>query len=74
MSHVLAYTSPARGHLFPVTPILAELHRRGHSVGVRTLADQVPLMRNLGFASEAIDPRIEAIPLQDWQERFLPER
>lgn len=69
MSHVLAYTSPARGHLFPVTPILTELHRRGHSVSVRTLAEQVPLMRNLGFSAEAIDPRIEAIPLQDWQER-----
>jgi hypothetical protein len=43
MAGVLAYTSPARGHLFPLTPILDELSRRGHSVAVRTLASQVPL-------------------------------
>src|SRR5687767_6770792 len=38
MARVLAYTSPARGHLFPLTPILDELRERGHEVALRTLA------------------------------------
>jgi hypothetical protein len=40
MAGVLAYTSPTREHLFPLTPILDELSRRGHSVAVRTVASQ----------------------------------
>lgn len=40
MARILAYTSPARGHLFPVTAILLELGRRGHEVSVRTFASQ----------------------------------
>jgi UDP:flavonoid glycosyltransferase YjiC (YdhE family) len=38
MARVLAYTSPARGHLYPLTPILDELQSRGHEISVRTLA------------------------------------
>ncbi len=69
MTRILAYTSPARGHLFPLTPILDELHRAGHAVTVRTLASEVELMHDRGFAAEAIAPAIEAIPHEDWQER-----
>ena len=67
MARVLAYTSPARGHLFPLTPILAELRERGHDVALRTMASQVPLMRELGFDAAPIDPQIEAIKHDDWQ-------
>ena len=67
MARVLAYTSPARGHLFPLTPILTELRERGHDVALRTMASQVPLMRKLGFDAAPIDPRIEAIEHDDWQ-------
>ncbi len=69
MTRVLAYTSPARGHLFPLTPILDELRARGHEVVVRTLASEVGLMQSRGFDAAAIDPRIEAIALEDWRER-----
>ena len=41
MARILAYTSPARGHLFPLTPILGELRRRGHEIVLRTLACEV---------------------------------
>jgi MGT family glycosyltransferase len=69
MARVLAYTSPARGHLFPVTPILQELAARGHDVAVRTLASQVELMRSCGFAADAIDARIEQIEHDDYVAR-----
>ena len=61
MSRILAYTSPARGHLFPLTPILDELQARGHSVCVRTQASEVPRMRARGYAAAPIDPAIERI-------------
>lgn len=72
MARVLAYTSPARGHLYPLTPILAELRQRGHDVALRTMASQVPLMRELGFDAAPIDPQIEAIEHDDWQATSLP--
>ena len=69
MSRILAYTSPARGHLFPLTPILDELRRRGHEVVLRTLASQVETMRSRGVDAQPIDPAIEAIEHGDWQAR-----
>ena len=69
MSRVLAYTSPARGHLFPLTPILDELRSRGHDVAIRTLAAEVEMMSGRGFSAAAIDPAIEAIEHDDWRER-----
>jgi MGT family glycosyltransferase len=69
MARILAYTSPARGHLFPVTPIVLELRRRGHEVSVRTLASQVETMRGLGVEAEPIDPAIEAIEHDDYLAR-----
>lgn len=66
---VLAYTSPALGHLFPLTPLLLELRRRGHDVHVRTLGAQVPVLESLGLHAGPIDPAIEAVPVADWQVR-----
>jgi MGT family glycosyltransferase len=66
---VLAYTSPARGHLFPITPVLDELHRRGHEVALRTLGSQVELMRSRGFDAAPIDPAIERIAHDDYRGR-----
>jgi UDP:flavonoid glycosyltransferase YjiC (YdhE family) len=67
MARILAYTSPARGHLFPVTPILDELHHRGHQIALRTLSSQVPLMQGRGFETRPIDERVEAIKIDDWR-------
>jgi MGT family glycosyltransferase len=69
MARILAYTSPGRSHLFPLTPILDELHRRGHQIVLRTLASQVALMRSRGFDAEPINERIEAIEHDDWRAR-----
>lgn len=71
---VLAYTSPARGHLFPLVPILDELTARGHGVSLRTLASQVPLMRDRGFDAKPISPAVEAIEHDDHLGKNPPAR
>jgi UDP:flavonoid glycosyltransferase YjiC (YdhE family) len=69
MARYLVYTSPARGHLYPVVPTLEELRRRGHEVVVRTLASEVGLLGGLGFEAESIDPAIERKEHADWRAR-----
>jgi MGT family glycosyltransferase len=69
MARYLVYTSPARGHLYPIVPTLEELRRRGHEVAVRTLASEVELLRDLGLGAEAIDPAIERREIDDWRAR-----
>lgn len=59
MGRILAYTSPARGHLFPLTPILDELRARRHEIAVRTLSSQVELTRSRGFDAEPLPPMVE---------------
>jgi MGT family glycosyltransferase len=66
MATVLAYNTPAMGHLFPTSVLLTELRDRGHDIALRTLRTGVPLGQELGFATAAVDPRIEAMPLNDW--------
>jgi len=67
MAKILAYTSPALGHLFPMTPLLLELRSRGHDVHVRTLGSQVDQARSLGLAASAIDERIADVIHPDWE-------
>ncbi len=67
MSRILAYTSPARGDLYPAVPVLKELRSRGHEVALRTLASECDLMRSLGFDTKPIDPAVEAIEHADWK-------
>ncbi|MEV7605683.1 nucleotide disphospho-sugar-binding domain-containing protein [Paenarthrobacter sp. NPDC089322] len=66
MSTVLAYSSPAIGHLFPMVPLLLELKSRGHEVHLRTLPKQVHPMRDLGFHAEPVDERLLGIEARDY--------
>jgi MGT family glycosyltransferase len=66
---ILAYTSPARGHLTPMMGPLLELHRRGAEVHVRTLAAGVENVRAAGLEAAPIAPEIEAIPHDDHEAR-----
>jgi MGT family glycosyltransferase len=59
MPRFLFYSSPARGHLYPVVPTLRELRRRGHEVLVRTLSSEVARLRTLGVDAAPIDPAID---------------
>jgi MGT family glycosyltransferase len=67
MATILAYTSPALGHLLPISALMSELSRRGHKVHVRTLSSGVDIGQRFGFATDVIDPRIEAIEMDDWK-------
>lgn len=66
MARILCYTSPGRGHLFPVVPILLELERRGHGVALLTLQDEVARVASTGLRVRAISTAIENIPHDDW--------
>jgi MGT family glycosyltransferase len=65
MAKILAYQTPAMGHLFPISVLLTELRNRGHDVTLRTLAAGVEAGIGMGFDTAPVDPRIEAMPLDD---------
>lgn len=69
MARVLAYTSPARGHLYPLVPILDELQARGHRIAVRTLPSQLAALRERGFAAGPLAEAVLGIEHDDWQAR-----
>lgn len=69
MARLLVYTSPARGHIFPITPTLLELHRRGHEVVVRTLSAAVEPLRDAGLQVEPLPQAIESREVEDWRAR-----
>lgn len=71
MSTVLAYTSPAIGHLFPMVPLLLELKARGHNVQVRTIPKQVAALRREGLHAEPVDARLLAIEAKDYEARSM---
>ncbi len=64
---ILAYTSPARGHLYPLVPILLELRRRGHQVAVRTLASEVGQLNRLDLCAMPMSSAVEAREMDDWR-------
>lgn len=65
MSTILAYTSPARGHLYPMMDVLLELASRGHRVIVQTLADERDAVESAGIEHRSISSEIESITLDD---------
>lgn len=67
MARVLAYTSPARGHLYPIVGTLLELRRRGHEVHVRTLASEIAALQAIGVHGQPVASAIEQLPLDDWR-------
>lgn len=66
---VLAYTPPARGHLYPLVPILTELRERGHDVAVRTLAAEVDALCAAGIPAKPVDVRVERLEHDDFRAR-----
>jgi MGT family glycosyltransferase len=69
---VLAYTSPARGHLYPIVPLLSELAARGHRPSVVTLASELGYLAQIGIEGSPIDPAVQRIEIEDWRARSPP--
>ncbi len=69
MAVILAYGSPALGHLLPLAALLNELARRGHQVHLLSISSGVADVRAAGIHAEPVDPRIEAIGGPDWMAR-----
>lgn len=67
MSTIYAFTTPARGHLYPLVPVLAEFASRGHRVKIWTLSSELAAVRALGLEAVSIDPAIEGLPINDWE-------
>jgi MGT family glycosyltransferase len=67
MARILVYTSPGRGHLYPMVPVLQALQGRGHDIVLRTLKAEVVRMAELGFHAAAVTVAIEAIVHEDHQ-------
>lgn len=67
MSTILIYTSPARGHLYPMMDVAIALREAGHRVIVQTLADERDRVEAEGLEHRAMDARIEALVLDDYE-------
>jgi UDP:flavonoid glycosyltransferase YjiC (YdhE family) len=67
MARILLYTSPGSGHVFPPVPTALALAARGHEVAVRTGGAGVASLQRAGLAASPVDPRIEAIEVDDWR-------
>src|SRR3954470_21697101 len=57
MATILAYTSPAAGHLFPLVPGLLALQERGHDVHLLAPAGHVEDVRAAGLDAQPMEPR-----------------
>jgi MGT family glycosyltransferase len=71
---IIVYTSPARGHLYPIMDTALALMRCGARVHVRTLAAECTVVEGAGLDAAPIDPRIEALPMTDWEVASPVER
>src|SRR6195952_1287284 len=64
---VLAYSSPSRGDLFPIVPVLQELALRGNQVSVRILESVVPVLQAMGFDAKSVAPQIGSVVPDDYR-------
>jgi MGT family glycosyltransferase len=69
MARILAYTSPARGHLYPLVPILDALRDRGHDVAVRTLPSEVDALVARGLRAAPLAGAVLDVDHDDYKAR-----
>lgn len=66
MSRILIYTSPARGHLYPMMDTALALRDAGHDVTVQTLPAEREVVTGVGIAHRPISPAICDMTLADY--------
>ena len=69
MSTVLIYTSPARGHLYPMMDVALAMQAAGHRVVVQTLAAERDHVQAAGIEHRPLAAAIEGIELADHRAR-----
>lgn len=69
MARVLVYTATGPGHAYPPVATALALRDRGHEVKFHTASGSVDAIERLGLSATPLDPRIEAVPLEDWKAR-----
>jgi MGT family glycosyltransferase len=69
MSTVLVYTSPSRGHLYPIMGIALSLAHRGHTVNIRTLSSEIGTVERAGLPAQPIAKASEERVIDDWSAR-----
>ena len=69
MSTVLIYTSPARGHLYPMMDVALAMQAAGHRVVVQTLAAEREHVQAAGIEHRPLAAAIEGIELADHRAR-----
>src|SRR6202171_2447340 len=67
MARYLAYTSPARGNLYPIVDTLLEVRNRGNEEQLRTLGAEIPVWRELGLHARGFNREIEKVTLDTWK-------
>ena len=67
MSTILIYTSPARGHLYPMMDIAIGLRGEGHRVVMQTLSSERDIVAAEGIEHRGISAEIEALVLEDYK-------
>ena len=67
MSTILIYTSPARGHLYPMMDIAIALKTEGHRVILQTLSSEQDIVVAEGIEHLPISAEIEALTLEDYK-------
>jgi UDP:flavonoid glycosyltransferase YjiC (YdhE family) len=68
MNTVLIYTSPARGHLYPMMDVAIELRNSGYEVIVQTLSSEKKHVENENIQHLSISQHIESLELEDFKE------
>ena len=68
MKTILIYTSPARGHLYPMMDVAIKLRKRGHNVLVQTLSSEKKHVEKEDIQHLSISSEIESLELQDYHE------
>ncbi len=74
MACILAYTSPATGHIYPLVRGLLELQRRGHRVHVRTQPSVIAELSAVGLDASPVDARAAAMQVGDHLAKSRKER
>ena len=67
MSTILIYTSPARGHLYPMMDIAIGLRRKGHRVVLQTMSSEKNIIISEGIEHRSISAKIETLFLEDYK-------